>query len=649
MSFRRLLCKGFEHLADVGLLAGALAFAFELRFEGVVPNSYARVFWNWLPVILSLQCVALWGFGVHRLTWRFISLFEVRKIVLALAVPGVGLLLCREATAHWGLREVLPGHQQVPVSVILMDMTLSLLALVGLRALARVYCEWRGRRQYPLTTQGAVPSLLIGAGRRGAAVARELAEQPQIGIKAVGFLDDDPAKLGTVIQGVRVRGTLKDVGLVARRYHARQALITAAATGAELLRIVEACEAVSLPAKIVPPLGDLVGGRTGLAVRNLSVSDLLSRPTLTVSTESMRPLVRDRTVLVTGAGGSIGSQLCHELCCHQPATIVLVEQAENSLFHVHRRLAAEFPHIELVPCVADICDRLRMAKVFAWHEPAFVFHAAAHKHVPLMEWNPGEAIKNNILGTRLLADLAAEHGVERFVMISTDKAVNPTSIMGVSKRVAELYVQALSRRSKTRFVTVRFGNVWASAGSVVPIFQEQITKGGPVTVTHPEMLRYFMTIPEACQLVLQAAALGNGGEIFILDMGQPIKIVDLARRMIRMAGYIPDVDIKIEFTGMRPGEKLVEELSLDGENTEPTGHPRILKGRLKPYDWDRVNAQIEELCRLADSGDAQTLHDKLKEVVPEYRGGGGSKLEKRHIHRQMLKGPNTKRTAAGQV
>jgi len=294
-----------------------------------------------------------------------------------------------------------------------------------------------------------------------------------------------------------------------------------------------------------------------------------------------------------------------------------VEQAENSLFHIHRQLIPDFPKVSLVPCVADICDRARIEQVLAAWRPHVVFHAAAHKHVPLMEWNPGEAIKNNIVGTRCLADFSDAYGVERFVMISTDKAVNPTSIMGVSKRVAEIYVQALSQRSNTRFVTVRFGNVLGSTGSVIPIFKEQIARGGPITVTHPDMKRYFMTIPEACQLVLQAGSMGEGGEIFILDMGKPVKIVDLAKDLIRLSGLSPD-DIEIRFTGMRPGEKLFEELSLAQESAQKTQHPKIFIGKFIPHEWEEINRQVDELRKMVHSAEPAQILAMLQEIVPEF-------------------------------
>jgi FlaA1/EpsC-like NDP-sugar epimerase len=324
--------------------------------------------------------------------------------------------------------------------------------------------------------------------------------------------------------------------------------------------------------------------------------------------------------VVTGAGGSIGSVLCRQICQYNPAHLVLLEQAENSLFDIYRRLSSEFPSLHLVPCIADVCDAARIRRIFKQWQPSLVVHTAAHKHVPLMEQNPGEALKNNVFGTKTMADVADACGIEKFVMISTDKAVRPTSVMGASKRIAEIYIQALARRSQTRFLVVRFGNVLGSVGSVIPIFREQIARGGPVTVTHPDMERYFMTISEACQLILQAASMGRGGEIFMLDMGQPVKIVDLARDLIRLSGYAPE-EIDITYVGVRPGEKLSEQLSLPGESATRTEHPKVFVGRPGQHDHQRISRQLGELRQLVDSSDIARIRRKLREIVPEYHAG----------------------------
>ena len=400
----------------------------------------------------------------------------------------------------------------------------------------------------------------------------------------------------------------------------RRALITIAnAHGAQIRRITELCRDAGLETKIIPGIYEIVGGHLNLSrIREVAIEDLLGRAPVNLDESVVGASIGSRVVLVTGAGGSIGSELCRQICRFGPARLILVERFENALFEIHRELAQAFPHVPIDPRIADVCDEPRMAQLFEEGKPELVFHAAAHKHVPMMEWNPGEAVKNNVGGTRVVAELADRFSAERFVLISTDKAVNPSSIMGATKRVAEIYLQALSQRSSTRFVTVRFGNVLGSAGSVIPIFRAQIAKGGPVTVTHPEMTRYFMTIPEASQLVLQAGAMGLGGEIYILDMGEPVRIMDLARDLITLSG-LRATDLEIKISGIRPGEKLHEELAVDHEHADKTKHPKVFVGRIRPHDWDQVAPRVDELLALARATDSEALRVALGELVPEYR------------------------------
>jgi FlaA1/EpsC-like NDP-sugar epimerase len=498
---------------------------------------------------------------------------------------------------------------------------LSILGLLGIRAVAQLLNDKRRRRAIATNTSSRTPTLLIGAGRAGAMVAKEIVARPDSGIQVVGFLDDDNHLRGMTVEGFPILGNTTELRRFAQAHGVKQAIITIASAPQQAIRrIVEVCEQSGLPAKIIPPLHEIVEGRINLAkIHEVSIEDLLRRSPVRLDLQEIERIVRNQVVLVTGAGGSIGSELCRIILRLKPATLILVDQAENSLFHIHGELAPKSADILLVPCIADICDENRMDWIFAEHRPSIVFHAAAHKHVPMMEWNPGEAVKNNIVGTRIIATLADARQVERFVMISTDKAVNPTSVMGVSKRVAELFIQALAQKSSTRFMTVRFGNVLGSAGSVIPIFQRQIASGGPVTVTHPEMKRYFMTIPEACQLVLQAAALGEGGELFILDMGEPVKIVDLARDLIRLSGLCEGQDVEIRFTGLRPGEKLFEELALGEEDVLKTEHPRIFIGKVKAAAFVWLRRQIDELAELATGSDVGKVLAKLKEIVPQYQ------------------------------
>jgi FlaA1/EpsC-like NDP-sugar epimerase len=612
-------------LLDLTVCAAAFVLAFAIRFEGwVVPADYATTMAQALPTVLSVKLACLLAFGIPRRAWEYTNLREAQRLGSALVLAtGVFLSWRLLAAPARGLFLPLDGPA-VPYGVLLIDLPLSLLGLMGVRAVVRLWQE-RAERQRQVRGLGhsapeKIPTLLIGAGRAGALVAGEIAARPDIGIRPLGFLDDDRAKAGMVIRGIPVLGGTEHLAAAVERFGARQALITMADTpGTTLRRIALLCEECGIAVKIIPELHEIVGGKVNLSrIRDVAIEDVMRRAPVSLDIEAIAGVVKGETVLITGAGGSIGSELCRVVCGFAPAALVLVEKAENNLFHINWQLSEEFPSVQLIPCVADVCDATRIDQILVRHRPAAIFHAAAHKHVPLMESNPGEAVKNNVAGTRTLADLADAHGVGVFVMISTDKAVNPTSVMGVSKRVAELYIQALSQRSETRFVAVRFGNVLGSTGSVIPIFKKQIAQGGPVTVTHPEMRRYFMTIPEACQLVLQAGSMGQGGEIFILDMGEPVKILDLARDLIHLSGLTPDRDIEIRFTGIRPGEKLFEELALDGESAARTHHPRIFVGRLKAQCWEEINRQIDELVELAIQPDAGALRAKFNEIVPEY-------------------------------
>ncbi len=616
MLIPRKFIKTVKIFLDLTVLAGAYYLAFVIRFEGAIPARYVDVFVSTLPFILLVHYGSFMVFRVPNLSWRFVSVLEARRISAALVISSALLILWCSQTAWSGL--TFPAVETPPRGVLLIAWSLSLLGVLGLRVAFRLGGERWERRQRRAGKQ-PVPTLLIGAGVAGAAVAEEVRRHPELGIEALGFLDDDPTKTGTVIHGIPVLGRVAELPGLAQSQGARQTLITLGdPCGETIRRILAQCKKGGLPAKIVPGMSAILEGKINLgAIREVAIEDLLRRDPVHLDLQAVAGFLHSRRIVITGAGGSIGSQLCRTVCRFGPASLVLVEHAENNLFHIHRELGQAYPRIPLIPCVADIGDYGRMRQIFAAYQPDMVLHAAAHKHVPMMEWNPAAAIKNNVLGTRIIADLAHECQVGEFVMISTDKAVNPTSVMGVSKRIAEIYIQALSQRSPTRFVTVRFGNVLGSAGSVMPIFQEQIAQGGPVTITHPDMKRYFMTIPEACQLVLQAASMGQGGEIFILDMGEPVKIVDLARDLIHLSGLSLD-EIEICFTGIRPGEKLFEELALADEIACKTKHPKIFIGRLQPCDWEEIGRHLDQLQQLAQGADVRAIFGKIREIVPEY-------------------------------
>lgn len=605
---------------DVAVLSTGLCAAFYLRFDGSVPpEMVTRLMLCW-PYVVALEygLLALWG--IPRFSWRYVGLREVIRILQATLIATAILAAVRLLGAGL-LRDFYPWAGYLPLGVIAINSLLAFVGVVGVRVLRRVTTERAEVRRLRNQETELVRTLLVGAGRGGVMVAKEIAGRPELGIATIGFIDDDSLKQGSVIHGLPVLGTTAEVRRIARQMGARQAIITIPnAPGHAVRAISSACQEAGLQVKVVPGLFQLVGGALNLTrMRDVAIEDLLRREPIVLDDRAISSDLCGSTVVVTGAGGSIGSELGRQICRFRPARLILAERSENALFTVHRELAADFPTVEVVPCLADIGDKQRLEDVFTRYRPEVVFHAAAHKHVPMMEWNPEEAIRNNIFGTKTLADVSHAHQVRAFVMISTDKAVNPTSVMGATKRVAELYVQALAKKSNSRFVTVRFGNVLGSNGSVVPIFKEQIARGGPVTVTHPEMKRYFMTIPEACQLVLQAGAMGQGGEIFVLDMGEPVKIVDLARDLIQLSGFRAD-EIPIEFTGIRPGEKLYEELLLEEENTERTRHPKIFVGRTRSASYDDAVFALQRLVEAAThSREPEAIRTALRSVLPEYR------------------------------
>jgi len=589
----------------LGLWSASLALAFLLRFDFRVPSVYAGVIPIWLPVLLAFRVLAFFRVGLFRGLWRYTGARDLTAIVKATTFATLAL------TAF-----LVFGLQTFPRSILVIEWLLAIVLVGGMRFAIR----WLKPSGAPLPAETKKQRVLIlGAGDAGETLLRELQHRHAARYEPVGLLDDDHHKRGAHIHGVRVLGRIEELPVFAADREVEEVLVAIpSASGAQMRRIVDLCKAAGVRFRTIPGLDRLIDGRVTVSqLRNVAIEDLLGRDPVRLDMEAISAAMRGHVVMVSGAGGSIGSEICRQVCRFAPSALLLVERAENNLFHIHRELAASHPEVPLVPCIADVGDALRMEDLFEEHRPTVVFHAAAHKHVPMMEWNPGEAVKNNVLGTKNLAELSDRHGVERFVMISTDKAVNPTSVMGASKRVAEIFVQALSQRSRTRFVTVRFGNVLGSAGSVIPIFQEQIASGGPVTVTHPEMKRYFMTIPEASQLVLQAGTMGEGGEIFILDMGEPVKIADLARDLITLSGLEPDVDVEIRFTGVRPGEKLFEELSVDAEAAEKTRHPKIFVGRFRPHAFERVQRQIREISSLAHER-AEDIRAKFREIVPEY-------------------------------
>ena len=619
-SRRRVLAQRHlgRALIDLAVLALALWGAFSLRFDGSVPDPWMRRMLLMLPWVLITQYFALLAFDVPRCSWRYFGLPEVQRIGAAVALAG-GVLLSLRLLAPT-LSEWIPAarHSLVPVGAIAADGLLAFLGLSTVRGAARVVGE-RANLAAIKATREPTRLLLVGAGEAGVAVAREIARRP--GLDPIGFLDDDPGKQGVHIHGLQVLGTLDRLAEVCERERVDEILISVArASGALVRRVSEVGDSLSLRVKIIPGIAELIDGKVSLErVRKIAIEDLLRREPAQLDEAAIGQTVRAKVVLVSGAGGSIGSELCRQIARFAPSRLILVERSENALFQIHRELGREFPELELLPMLVDITERARLRRVFAEFRPKLILHAAAHKHVPMLEWNPGAAIENNVAGTRCVAELAHEFEAEQFVMVSTDKAVRPRSVMGASKRCAELLVQDLAAQpGPTRFVIVRFGNVLGSNGSVVPIFKEQIASFGPVTVTHPDMERYFMTIPEASQLVLQAATMGEGGEIFVLDMGEPVRIVDLAHDLIRLSGLTPGEDVAIEFTGLRPGEKLSEELC-GSAGLDPSDHPAILVEREQGEDRlspERFAVGLDELLEAARVPDEPALRAAISALLP---------------------------------
>jgi FlaA1/EpsC-like NDP-sugar epimerase len=583
----------------------ANAAAFLLRFDGQVPPDAWASHASMLPWLLVSRAGGFAAFGRFRGLWRYASLYDLRNIVLAV-VSSTAVFY---AIVRWFLAPPL-----YPRSVYLIDSLLLIGLLGGFRLARRAWHETR------VSTRGKTV-LVIGAGDAGEMVVRDMLHNPQHDYQPVGFIDDDPAKQDERIHGVPVLGNRAELPRIIQGVRPADVLIAMPSAPASVTRdVVRALQPFHVTINTLPNLREIVSGRVHVEqIRKLAIEDLLARPPVGLDPAPVRALLAGRTVMVTGAGGSIGSELCRQIAGYGPTALLLFERYENSLFAVTNELKDHWPELEVQPIVGDVGDAARVDAVFAARRPAIVFHAAAHKHVPLMELSPGEAIKNNVFGTLRLVDAACRAGVERFIFISTDKAVNPTSVMGASKHIAELIVRSRNGSSGTACAAVRFGNVLGSNGSVVPRFVEQIKAGGPVTVTHPEMRRYFMLIPEAVQLVMHAAALARGGEVFVLDMGEQIKVLEMARTLIRLSGFVPEQDIPIVFTGLRPGEKLYEDLVADHESTEPSGVEKITKIRQSEEpDPALLDAHLATLRRIADNHDPGELLKAIQALVPTY-------------------------------
>ena len=600
--YRSVLVLGVELV----LIVAANLSAFALRFDANIPVFYDRIMWRYLPGIVLVFASSLWVFGIQRGLWRYVGLHDLGRIFLA-ALAG--------AAAFYGLCHLVLRWAEYPRSIIILTGLLTGLYLAGIRVMVRWFREW-----IRIIEPTARRALIVGAGNAGELLVRDMLSDGGYNCRPVGFVDDDPIKRQMKIHGISVVGTIADIKKAAEALEVHE-IIVAIPSASTMVKqkILAASAGCTAPIKTLPNVKQLLHDPVSLQqVRPMSLDDLLQREPIQTDRQELYPLISGKTLLVTGAGGSIGSELCRQIARYNPQSLVLFERYENALHSLMLELKGAFPAVTIFPVIGDVTVPDRVSEVFQRARPDIVFHAAAHKHVPLMELNPKEAIRNNVLGTRVVAEAALKAGVDRFVLISTDKAVNPSSIMGATKRIAEHVMQELNRTGLTKFTVVRFGNVLGSNGSVVPLFSEQIHKGGPVTVTHPEIKRFFMTIPEAVQLVLQASVMGQGGEVFVLDMGEQIKVVDLARNMIVLAGLVPDKDIQIVFTGLRPGEKLYEELFEDSVQVESTTHPKIHRAVGTPVPVGELSEWVESLpTMLPKSGEEELLQD-LKRLVPSF-------------------------------
>ena len=586
------------------VVAAALATAFLLRFEFTIDARYGRMLLLALPVVIALKMAVFRGYALRDLPWRYIGLEGVTRMVLANTTASLLAL----PLLRWQLGSGFPR------SIHVLDFLLCLAFMAGARLAVRLQFE-------PSRGVGGRRILIYGAGRAGVTLLSEIREHPELGYQVAGFLDDNPLKRDLRMRGVRVWGGRAVLAEVVHRERISEILLALpAAPGTEIAAILEQCRSVGVATRRIPPLAELVEDRVLVGqIREVRVEDLLGRPPVQLDESGIRAGLVGKVVLVTGAGGSIGSELCRQMARYHPAVIVGLDQSETALYHIDQEMSERVPRAVFHAEVGSIQNRRRLEEIFREYRPHAVYHAAAYKHVPLMEAHPFEAIENNILGTHEVARAARSAGVKTVVLVSSDKAVRPAGIMGATKRMAELVCLAAGQpETRTRFLAVRFGNVLGSNGSVIPRFRQQIAVGGPLTVTHPEMRRYFMTIAEAAQLVLQAAAMGAGGEVFVLDMGEPIRILDLARKMILLSGLQPDLDIRIEFTGIRPGEKLCEELSAYEENTLPTAHSQIRVFTGRGVAREALSRCLEDLRDAVEARDTEGAVFCMKELIPEY-------------------------------
>lgn len=602
---------------DALLLFLAYFFSYIIRFEGHISPTEVSSFKKTIWFIIPLKLLVFWQFKLYRGMWRYTSTADLINIIKATFVSSSAITLIILFVYHF---------QGFSRGVFIIDALLTLMFISGIRLSIRLLLQETSSHInfsrfyfFKKNKEGLKRVLIIGAGDAGEILLREMKQNPKMAFDPIGFLDDDTDKKWRRIHNVPVLGKIEEVEKIVQKKNVQEIIIAIPSiTGKEMRRIVDQCKDTGIPCKTVPGVSDILNGKVHVSqIREIRIEDLLGREHIELNRKEIEEYLSNKKVLVTGAGGSIGSELCRQILKIDPRQLILYERVENELFHLEMELAGTFPGAPYVSILGDILDRKRLEDVMRDYRPEVVFHAAAYKHVPMMEAHPLEAIKNNILGTQNVAEVSAQWGVEKFVMISTDKAVNPVNVMGATKCLAELICQGMNQSQMTKYVVVRFGNVLNSAGSVIPLFKEQIARGGPLTVTHFEATRYFMSIPEATQLVMQAGAMGRGGEIYVLDMGEPIRIMDLATDMIRLMGLRVGEDIDIVQSGLRPGEKIHEELVTEEEEMEPTRHEKIMVVKSPPFDWVNLQRRIEALVKEMDQYPTEKIKELLITAVPK--------------------------------
>ncbi len=605
---RVLFNRWAAFIHDLFWVPAAILLAFLFRFNlQAIPAIHLKAFYNLIYLALPIYGVFFWFLGLYRGLWRFASMPDLIRIFKAISLASL-------ATTMAGM--VVFRLAGVPRSVLLLSPLLLLFGLMGSRLCYRLFKDQR----LQLRKKEGKRTLVVGAGQAGELLIRDLINHQEY--QPIALIDDDRKKHDREIHGVRVYGDLGELRQIVKLLDVELVMFAIPSAGKDTVkRLIAECVKAGVECKTLPSLHEMASGQVEAGqLRSITLEDLLGRESVELDQQAIANYLHKKTVLVTGAGGSIGSELCRQVAGLNPSRLVIFDQGEFNLYSIDNEMRTTFSDLEIVTVLGDVKNKDRVDWVFRKFSPDVVFHAAAYKHVPMVELNPAEGVQNNVTGTKVVADAADRYESERFVLVSTDKAVNPANVMGATKRVAELYCQNQAARSNTRFITTRFGNVLGSAGSVVPLFQQQIQDGGPITVTHRDICRYFMTIPESVSLILQAGAMGKGGEIFVLDMGEPVLIKDLAEQMIKLSGKKPGEDIEIVYTGLRPGEKLFEEIFHESENLKGTAHPKLLLAKSRQCDWQWLTGELQELERASTSRDMKLIVKHLRSVVPEYNG-----------------------------